>query len=62
MLFELMQADLRRPPIKTLDELLKSDLTYHEYDSWQNRSLNFDLRERLMDPSSRFVIKKVENL
>ena len=29
MLFELMQADLRRPTIKTIDELFKSDLTFY---------------------------------
>ena len=62
MLFELMQADLRRPTIKTLDELFKSDLTYHDYDSWKNHVLNFDLRERLMDPLTRFVIHEVKNL
>ena len=30
MLFELMQADLRRPTIKTLDELFQSHLSYYD--------------------------------
>ena len=54
MLFELMQADLRRPVIKTLDEFFQSDLTL--YDS-ANYSLVFDayFEEQMMKPSTRLV-------
>ena len=57
MLFELMQADLRRPPIKSLDKLFESDLTLHYYKSWENftsENKNFFV-ERMTMTSTRLV-------
>ena len=42
MLFELMQADLRRPPIDTLEEFFESDLTLHEMVGYEDGSLLLD--------------------
>ena len=42
MLFELMQADLRRPWIKTLDELFESNLTLHDYIDEKIESIQLD--------------------
>ena len=54
MLFEFMQADLRRPPLKTLDEFFESDLTYHgNYDAYGRHSFDDEyLRERMAMPST----------
>ena len=53
MLFELMQADLRKPTIKTLDELFQSDLTLYN----SNSSLVFDayFEEQMKKSSTRLV-------
>ena len=54
MLFELLQADLRRPTIRTLDEFFGSNLTFYEF----NNSLIFsseDFEERMNMSSTRFV-------
>ena len=53
MLFELMQADLRRPTIKTLDEFFQSSLTYYDY----NGSFVFDehFKEQMKKTSTRLV-------
>ena len=42
MLFELMQADLRRLSIKTLDELFESNLTLHDYIDEKIESIQLD--------------------
>ena len=57
MLFELMQADLRRPPIKTLDELFLSDLTLHEDEDFRGKFVQLDeyFWERMAMPLSRLV-------
>ena len=53
MLYELMQADLRRPTIKTIEELFQSKLTYYEV----NNSIMLDeyFEEQMKKPSTRFV-------
>ena len=56
MLFTLMQADLRKPTIKTLDEFFKSDLTFYGFN---NLSLTLDkyFMEQMAKPSTRLVIR-----
>ena len=56
MLFELMQADLRRQPIRTLDEFFASNLTLHELKGYENNSLiTIDeyFIERMAKPETR---------
>ena len=57
MLFELMQADLRKEPIKTLDELFESDLTLHDEVNGKQTSYvsNENFWERMAMTSTRFV-------
>ena len=59
MLFELMQADLRRPPISTFDELFESDLTIHDEMGAENGSIQLDeyFKERMAMSSTRFVTR-----
>ena len=58
MLFELMQADLRREPIKTLDELFESDFTLHDAVDGKETSYvsNENFWERMAMTSTRFVV------
>ena len=53
MLFELMQADLRRPTIWTLDEFFRSDFTFYDFED----SFIFDkyFKEQMTKPSTRLV-------
>ena len=53
MLFELMQADLRKPTIETLDEFFTSDLTLYDL----NSSLLIDkyFEEQMALPTTRLV-------
>ena len=53
MLFELMQADLRRPTIKTLDEFFQSDLSYHDVED--SFLIDTYFKEQLKKPSTRLV-------
>ena len=58
MLFELMQSDLRRPTLKTLDEFFKSDLTlYNPNDSYV---LDLFFKDQLALPTTRLVQYLVE--
>ena len=63
MLFELMQADIRRPTIKTLKDFFESDLTVHDDVKAVNTSIMIDehFMERMAMPSTKFVTK-VSNL
>ena len=53
LFFELLQADLRKSTIKTLDDLFESNITLYEVE----RSLIFGeyFEERMQMPSTRFV-------
>ena len=51
MLFELLQADLRRPPMKTLDEFFESNLTV--YLSYNSYMLDEYFLERMKMPSTK---------
>ena len=53
MLFELMQADLRKPTIETLDEFFKSDLTLYDMDSPLFIDKYFE--EQMALPTTRLV-------
>ena len=53
MLFELMQADLRKPTIKTLDELFQSDLTLYIFKDSDANDEHF--KEQMAKPSTRLV-------
>ena len=53
MLFELLQADLRRPTVKTLDELFESNLTLHVYKN--SMILNEYFISRMAMSSTRLV-------
>ena len=58
MLFELMQADLRRPPIRTHDELFKSDLILHELRNYKRNGAVFNdehFWQQMEKPSTRFA-------
>ena len=57
ILFELMQADLRRPPIATLDELFESNLTLHDNIGFESVSITLDedFLERMAMPSTKSV-------
>ena len=57
MLFDLLQADLRRPSIRTLDELFESDLTLHDTVGKEKFSITVDeyFKERMAMPSTRFT-------
>ena len=51
LLFQLLQADLRRPPMKTLDEMFESNFTMYT----NNGSATFDeyFKKRMAMPSTR---------
>ena len=53
MLFQFMQADLRRPTVKTLDEFFQSNLTYYDH----NVTLIIDdfFKEQMNKSSTRLV-------
>ena len=53
-LYELLQADLRRPPVKTIDDLFESPLTLHDHLSVE-RMGGKDFEERLEKPTRRLV-------
>ena len=56
MLFQLLQADLRKPTIKTLDELLKSEMTLHDQiDDEFTTILTHNFNKRLAMQSTRSV-------
>ena len=57
MLFQLMQADLRKEPIKTLGELFESELTLHDdLDGMETSYVsNENFWERMAMTSTRFV-------
>ena len=57
MLFQLLQADLRKPPLKTIDELFGSALTMHDTVNEENSSIVSDkyFWQRLKMTSTRYV-------
>ena len=53
MLYQLMQADLRRPTVKTLEEFFQSNLTYYDYGDVIVLDENF--KEQMTKQSTRLV-------
>ena len=51
MLFELLQADLRRPPIRTLDEIFESNLTVYLIE--ESYIMDEYFRDRMKMPSTK---------
>ena len=57
MLFELLQADIRKPALRTNDELFKSDFTLHDEIEREYDSIQIDefFLEMMKSPSTRLI-------